>query len=61
MTATQNIAGLIPMGHSLAVLGNALPSKNKKKKGLVKTGVQTIVGTAMLPSIAQLANDPNII
>lgn len=60
MTATQDIARLIPIGHSLAVLGHTLPSKNKKK-GIVKMGVHTLIGTSLLPPIAQLANDPLII
>jgi len=60
MTATQDIARLIPTMHALGVMGNALPSKNKKKK-ILKTGVDTIVGTSMLPTIAQLANNPHII
>ena len=60
MTAVQDIARLIPMGHSLAVLGNTLPSKNKKKKSILGTGFQTIVGVSLLPTISQLANDPSI-
>ena len=61
MTATQSIARLIPMGHSLAVLGNTLPSKNKKKKSVLGMGVQTIVGVSLLPTVSQLTNDPLIV
>jgi len=56
MTATQDIARLIPTGQALSILGNTLPSKKKKKKGIGRTGVETIVGLAMLKETSHLAN-----
>ena len=41
------IANLAVTGQSLSILGNTLPSKKKKKK-IVKTAVETIVGTSLL-------------
>ena len=46
------IAQLIPTAQSLAILGSALPSKKKKKKKIVKTGVEIIVGTALMKETA---------
>jgi len=54
MTATQSIAGLIPTAHSLAILGNTLPKKDKKQN-IVKTGVTSIIGLSLLPTTAKLA------
>ena len=56
MTATQNIARLIPTAQAVGILGNVLPSKKKKKKKLGRTGVETIVGLAMLRETSHLAN-----
>ena len=55
MTATQDIARLIPTGQALSILGNTLPSKKKKKKKIVKTGVETIVGLSILRETSHLA------
>jgi len=49
MTAITN---LIPTGQSLAILGNVLPSKKKKKK-VVKTAVETIVGLSLMKETAK--------
>ena len=54
MTASQNIARLIPTGLALSILGNTMPHRKRKKK-LVKTGIETIVGLSFLPTTAQLA------
>ena len=48
MTAITN---LIPTGQSLAILGNVLPSKKKKK--VVKTAVETIVGLSLMKETAK--------
>ena len=55
MTATQNIARLIPTAQALSILGNTLPSKKKKKKSIDRTGVETIVGLAMLKATSDIA------
>ena len=54
MTATQDIARLIPTGMSLSILGNVMPRKKKKKKRIVRTGVETIVGLALLKETSNL-------
>jgi len=43
------IANLAITGQSLGILSNTLPSKKKKKKKkIVKTAVETVIGTSML-------------
>ena len=54
MTATQSIAGLVPTGMSLSILGNAMPRRGKKKK-IVKTAMETIVGLSLLKETSSLA------
>lgn len=44
----KEIANLAVTGQSLGILANTLPKKKKKKKKLVKTGVETIIGTSLL-------------
>ena len=48
----RTIAGLIPTAQSLAILSNVMPSKKKKKK-IVKTAVESIVGLSLLKVTAQ--------
>lgn len=55
MTATQDIARFIPTAQSLSILGNVLPSKKKKKKGMTKTAVETIVGLSLLKETSRMA------
>lgn len=47
----KSIANLALTGQSLAIAANAFPSK-KKKKGIVKIGVETIIGTSLLKASA---------
>lgn len=49
----KDIAGLTTMGMSLTVAANAFPKK-KKKKSLVKTGMESIVGLSFVKANANL-------
>jgi hypothetical protein len=53
----KSIANLALVGQSLALAGNAFPyagNKKKKKKKLVKTAVESIVGASMIKSTANI-------
>ena len=54
MTATQDIARLIPTTQALGLLSHNLPRKGKKKK-IVKTAVENIVGLSLLRETSHLA------
>ena len=55
MTATQNIAGLIPTTQAMALLSHNLPRKGKKKRSMTKLAVQNIVGLSLLKETASIA------
>ena len=50
----NNITRLVPIGQSISILGRTLPSNKKKKKRIGKTGIEVIVGLALLKETANL-------
>lgn len=56
MTADKALLGLVPTLQAVALLKGNIKALKKKKKNLVKLGVENIVGTSLIKTQADFIN-----